>query len=115
MNLGERLEELRFLIGDRDTKYTTMFDAVFEADASEIINTPPCAPRANAICERLAGTLHRELPDRILIVGPGPAANPWRVRGALQRASSPPEPEPAPSQHRRDDGICRRRPRRTTD
>lgn len=46
MNLGERLEELRFLIGDRDTKYTTMFDAVFEADASEIINTPPCAPRA---------------------------------------------------------------------
>jgi hypothetical protein len=36
MDLGERLEELRFLIRDRDTKYTTMFDTVFEADASEI-------------------------------------------------------------------------------
>jgi putative transposase len=73
MDLGARLEELRFLIRDRDTKYATMFDAVLEADASEIINTPPCAPRANAICERLAGTLHRELPDRILIAGPGHA------------------------------------------
>jgi hypothetical protein len=115
MDPGERLEELRFLIRDRDTKYTTMFDAVLEADASVITNTPPCAPRANAICERLAGTLHREPPDRILIVGPGPAANPWRVRGASHQASSPPEPEPAPSQRRRDDGTCRRRPRRTTD
>jgi hypothetical protein len=36
MDLGERLEELRFLIRGRDTKYTTMFDAVFEADTSEI-------------------------------------------------------------------------------
>ena len=73
MDLGERLEELRFLIRDRDTKYATMFDAVFEADAIEIIRTPPRAPRANAICERLAGTRRRELLDRILIVGPGHA------------------------------------------
>jgi hypothetical protein len=73
MDLGERLEELRFLIRDRDTKYTTMFDAVFEADAIKIIKTPPRAPRANAICERPAGTLRRQLPDRILIAGPGHA------------------------------------------
>ncbi len=86
MDLGARPQELRFLIRDRDTKSTTMFDAVFEADAIEIITTPRCAPRANAICERL-GALRRELFDRILIVGPGHAANPWRVR-ALQRESS---------------------------
>ena len=73
MDLGERLEELRFLIRDRDTKYTAMFDAVLEADAIEIIKTPPRAPRANAICERLVGTLRRELLDRVLIVGPGHA------------------------------------------
>jgi hypothetical protein len=42
-------------------------------DAIEIIKTPPCAPRANAICERLAGMLRRELSGRILIVGPGHA------------------------------------------
>ena len=73
IDLGERLEELRFLIRDRDTKYTAMFDAVLEADAIEIIKTPPRAPRANSICERLVGTLRRELLDRVLIVGPGHA------------------------------------------
>jgi putative transposase len=85
MDLGERLQELRFLIRDRDTKYTTMFDAVFEADAIEIIKTPPCAPRANAICERLIGTLRRELFDRILILGPGHAR---RILGACARITT---------------------------
>ena len=41
---------------------------MFAAEAIQIIKTPPQAPRANAICERMVGTLRRELLDRILIV-----------------------------------------------
>jgi putative transposase len=47
---GARLEELRFLIRDRDTKFTAAFDAVFAADDIPIITSPVQAPRANAIC-----------------------------------------------------------------
>jgi putative transposase len=44
-NLGTRMESLRFLIRDRDTKYTHAFDAVFEADNIDILKTPPQAPK----------------------------------------------------------------------
>ncbi len=66
-DLGARLEEPRFLIRDRDTKFTAAFDAVFAADDIHIITSPVQAPRANAICERLIGTLRRELLDRLLV------------------------------------------------
>ncbi len=69
-NLGSRVDSLRFLIRDRDTKYTRAFDAVFEADNIEILKTPPQAPKANAHCERVIGTLRREILDHILIVNP---------------------------------------------
>ena len=48
--------------------FATTFDAVFTAEDLQIIKTPPQAPRANAICERMLGTLRRELLDRILLV-----------------------------------------------
>jgi putative transposase len=67
-DLGTRLEELRFLIRDRDTKFTAAFDTVFAADGIHIINSPVPAPQANAVCERLIGTLHREVLDRLLIL-----------------------------------------------
>jgi putative transposase len=67
MTLGCRMDSLRFLIRDRDRKYTGSFDAVFEADDVEILLSPPRAPRANAVCERVVGTLRREVLDRILI------------------------------------------------
>ncbi|MGW7595442.1 integrase core domain-containing protein, partial [Streptomyces rubiginosohelvolus] len=67
MTLGCRMGSLRFLLRDRDSKYTSTFDAVFQADDVEILLSPPRAPKANAICERAVGTLRREVLDRILI------------------------------------------------
>jgi putative transposase len=71
MDLGARMDTLRFVIRDRDSKYTLAFDSVFDAEGIQVMTTPPRAPRANAICERVIGTLRRELLDRILILGPG--------------------------------------------
>jgi putative transposase len=68
IDLQGRAAGLRYLIRDRDAKFTSAFDAVFAAANIQIITTPPRAPRANAVCERMVGTLRRELLDRILIV-----------------------------------------------
>jgi transposase InsO family protein len=65
--LGERVDSLRFLIRDRDAKYTGSFDAVFAADGIEAVRTAPRAPRMNAHCERVIGTLRREALDHLLI------------------------------------------------
>jgi hypothetical protein len=54
MDSGERTDGLRFLIRDRDAKYTDASDAVFTAAGIRIITTPVQAPRANAICKRWA-------------------------------------------------------------
>jgi putative transposase len=69
-NLGERAERFRFLIRDRDSKFTTAFDTVFTGADIRIIRTPIQAPRANAIPERFIGTLRRECLDHLLIIGP---------------------------------------------
>jgi putative transposase len=71
MDLGARADTLRFVTRDRDSKYTPAFDGVFDAEGIQVIKTPPRAPRANAICERVVGALRRELLDWILILGPG--------------------------------------------
>jgi putative transposase len=68
MNLGERFGGFRFLVRDRGSNFTRSFDAVFQAGAT-ILRTAVQAPRMNATCERLAGTLRRELLDRSLILG----------------------------------------------
>jgi transposase InsO family protein len=68
MDVGQRVASLKFLIRDRAGQFTGSFDAVFQAEAIRILASPPQAPRANAICERMIGTLRRELFDRLLIV-----------------------------------------------
>src|SRR5467141_4162795 len=60
---------LKFLIRDRGSNFTASFDAVFQASGTRILRTAVQVPRINAICERLAGTLRRELLDRVLITG----------------------------------------------
>ena len=69
MDSGERTDGLKFLIRDRDAKYTDAFDAVFTAADIRIITTPVQAPRANTICERWTASARRECTDRILLIG----------------------------------------------
>jgi len=66
VELGVRVDSLRFLIRDRDAKYTDSFDAIFAADGIEVVRTAPQAPRMNAHCERVIGTLRREVLDHLL-------------------------------------------------
>jgi transposase InsO family protein len=71
-NLAIRLDErfeARFLIRDRGSNFTRSFDAVFQATGATILCTAIQAPRMNATCECLIGTLRHELLDRMLIVG----------------------------------------------
>jgi putative transposase len=67
LELGEWAARFRFLIRDRDDKYTAMFDTVFHGEGIEVLRTPPQAPRANACAERWVRTVRRECLDRILI------------------------------------------------
>jgi putative transposase len=65
----DNFEDIRFLIRDRGSNFTASFDAVFRATGTRTLRTAVQAPRMNAICERLVGTLRRELLDRVLIFG----------------------------------------------
>ena len=108
MDLGHRATTVKFLIRDRAGQFTSSFDAVFTAEGIRILASPPQAPRANAICERMIGTLRRELLDRMLIVNEHHlrqvlteylrhynTARPHRALGQLtpaQAGTRPPEP-----------------------
>ena len=66
MDLGDRADRFRFLIRDRDSKFTAAFDAVFADADIGIIRTPVRAPRANAIAELWPVATHARLFDEQL-------------------------------------------------
>jgi putative transposase len=74
--LAERPESFRFLIRDRDQKFTDSIDAVFRSHGLEIIRTPFRAPQANGVAERFVRTVRSECLDRLLILN---APHPERV------------------------------------
>ncbi len=117
-NVTWELEELKIpikvLIRDRDSKYSSDFDAVFSAAGIRIARTPFRSPRTNAACERLLGSLRRECLDWLIILGERHLirvlheyfdhynrARPHRALGLR-----PPEPQPIP-----DAGLVVRRQR----
>ena len=69
MDFGERAGHFKFLIRDRDSKFTAVFDDVFAGNGVRIIKTPIRSPRANSFAERYVGTLRRECLDHLLIHG----------------------------------------------
>jgi MerR family transcriptional regulator, mercuric resistance operon regulatory protein len=92
MNLDETGQRFRFLIRDRDTKFTAACGAVFTAINVRIVRTPVRAPRPNAIAERLsAAFVANSSPHADHQPAPcGDAA--WQVRAVLQRSPAAPHP-----------------------
>jgi hypothetical protein len=68
MQLGDE-HPFRFLVHDRDTKFTHAFDQIFRTEGVKVIRTPIRAPNANAHAERWVRTLRADCLDRILILG----------------------------------------------
>ncbi|HEY8111837.1 MAG TPA: integrase core domain-containing protein [Actinomycetes bacterium] len=67
MTMEEHPGRFRFLVRDRDAKFTAAFDAVFGAAGIQVLKVPPRAPRANAYAERWVRTVRTECLDWILI------------------------------------------------
>jgi len=102
------LERARFLIRDRDSKYSGPFDDVFRSEGIRIVKTPVRSPKANAIAERFVRTIRTECLDWLLILNRRHLehvlrvyvdhSNTQRPQRALElRPPDPGEPPPRPA------------------
>jgi putative transposase len=67
VDLDERSQRPRFLIADRDAKFSRAFDAIFHDEGMKVTGTPIRSPNANAHVERWVGSARRECLDRLLV------------------------------------------------
>ena len=67
--MQDGLEHVKFLIRDRDSKFTASFDEVFCSEGARVAKTPVRSPKANAFAGRFVGTFGREASDHVLILG----------------------------------------------
>jgi putative transposase len=79
LDLGEHAGDFKFLIRDRDAKFTAMVDEVFRAEGIRIVLTAPQAPRVNAIMERWVGSAPRDPRPDAYHQRRAPAQGPVRV------------------------------------
>jgi len=104
-SLPERSRPMRFLVRDRDSKFSRAFDEVFRTEGVEIIRTPYRAPNANAFAERWVGTVRRDCLDWLLITSRGQLERVLRVyvehynTHRPHRALELKPPAPAPRLH----------------
>jgi putative transposase len=66
--VADELDNVRYLVRDRDSKFTRSFDEVFRTEDVTIIRTPVRSPRTNAVAERFVRTVRAECTDRVLVL-----------------------------------------------
>jgi putative transposase len=108
-----RLDKARFLIRDRDAKYSGAFDEVFRSEGLRVIRTPIRSPKANAFAERFVRTVRHECLDDILVLGERHLSRILREyvkhynEERPHRGLSLQTPEPRPTLNRADGEIVR--------
>jgi putative transposase len=113
-----RQPPVRFLIHDRDAKFSGAFDEVFRTEEIQVIRTPVRAPNANAHAERFVRTLREECLDWLLVVGRRHLErvlreyvdhyNRERPHRALELRPPDPAPQVIPLRPRHQAGVSRR-------